>query len=164
MSQQGKIQNTVESVGIEFRHGTPVLEEETMNEMKMCGRTLRTPDRRMKTTIVSRKDATFFPPSIEHLNSVHEESENNSFSIDNDDDQFGKMFMKMNSQLLTDPSPNLSKRKKSEQNWDAEGKSGTESSMSKRQTMKIGGQIPVMRKAKHNRSMVVPRSKFLSQE
>lgn len=135
-----------------------------MNEMKKCGRTLRTSDRRMKTTIVSRKDVTIFSPSIELLNSVHEESENNSFSIDNDDDQFGKMFMKMNSQLLKDPSPNLSKRKKSEKNWDAEGKSGTESSMSKRQAMKIRGQIPVMRKAKHNQSLVVSGSKFQSQE
>jgi hypothetical protein len=151
-------------VGIEFGHAIPVLEDETINEMKKCGRSLRTPDRRIKTIMVSPMDVTSFPPSPKLLNSVHEESENNSCSIDNDDDQFGKMFMKMNSKLVRKSSPNLSKRKKSEQNWDAEEKSGTESVVSKRKTMKIGGQTPVMRRAKHNLSLVVPGSKIQSQE
>ena len=158
--QQGKLKNTMVSVGVEFGPGAPVLKEETMNEMK---KHRRTQDRRMKTTIESPKNLTLLPHSREHLKSVHEESENNSFSIDNDYDQFGKMFNKMNSKLVKKPVPNLLKRKETEPNWDADNQSHAEPTVSIRQTMKIGGQSPTMRKYKPTRSLVIPASTFQSQ-
>ena len=108
------------SVGVEFGPGASEPPEKTMNKVKKGGRTPRRNERRMTTPIQSSSpspnNVTFLPRSREQLNSVHEESENNSFSIDNDDDQFGKMFIKMNSGLVKNPVHTLSKRKESEPN------------------------------------------------